>query len=81
MEELIKIGYAEYYQLKPYISEMMYKGKNVWGFEDKSAVCIDGSVWEYIPEDMIYEYSHTKTQIIKGVEQELTKPIPTLFKG
>jgi len=50
-------GYADYSDLKPYIKNTINKGKNEFGFNEKVIICDDGSNWDYIPEDGLYEYN------------------------
>lgn len=50
-------GYCEYYDLKPFIKHVVNKGKNEWGFNEKIIILEDGSNWDYIPEDNMYEYN------------------------
>ena len=37
------------------IDHVVEHGTNAFGFRERVVYCEDGSVWDYIPEDMVYE--------------------------
>ena len=50
------IEYKDYSELKELgIDKVVEGGINDFGFRERMVVCEDGSVWDYIPEDRIYE--------------------------
>lgn len=60
-------GFASYSELKAAgIAEVINKGRNSWGFIDRTILLEDGSRWDYIPEDQIYEL------VSEGTAAEIT---------
>lgn len=60
LDELIKQEFAEFSELKPFINAIIKKGTNDFGFPMRTVITNDGSNWEYIHEDGIYELSNKK---------------------
>jgi hypothetical protein len=60
IHELRSIGYATSTELKPFTKNTCSMGKNEWGFEERYIVDTYGGVWDWIPEDRIYEYNPDK---------------------
>lgn len=50
------IEYASFQELKlKGIKQVIEKGKNEFGLYERLIILNDGSKWEYIPEDNLYE--------------------------
>jgi len=55
-QELIQKGFADYFELdEAGISKKINHGKNKFGLIERTIILNDGSQWEYIPEDNLYE--------------------------
>lgn len=55
-ESLADRGYADYKELEEFgIKRSIDMGENAFGFREKIIETIDGTQWDYIPEDGIYE--------------------------
>lgn len=51
-----RIEYAELSELERIgIRKVINHGINDWGFSERTIYCDDDSVWDYIPEDRMYE--------------------------
>lgn len=47
---------ADYFELEQLgIRKVIHKGRNEYGLKEKEIIMNDGSVWDYIPEDNLYE--------------------------
>ncbi len=56
IEALKEQGYADYSELKQAgIRKTISLGVNCWGFQSRIIETVDGTQWDYIPEDQIYE--------------------------
>ena len=55
LEELKKQGIADYQEIKDHIVKTIDRGYNDFGLMDKTVVLEDGSYWDYMPEDQLYE--------------------------
>jgi hypothetical protein len=50
------IQYADYFELNNRgIKHTISQGINSFGFQERTIICFDGTQWDYIPEDSIYE--------------------------
>jgi hypothetical protein len=63
LNDMETIQYAEYAELKKIgIKETIEKAPNAYGFRERTIICIDGTTWEYIPEDNLYEKTLTEEE-------------------
>ena len=54
-----EIEYAEHHELVARgIRQVVNKGVNAFGLVERTIILHDGSVWEYIPEDNIYQFMY-----------------------
>lgn len=67
IDELLYEGFADYHELSPYIRETINHGRNVFGFNEKTIILTDGSKWDYIPEDNIYELQQSNPLNSEGL--------------
>jgi len=60
-QELVEQGFAEYIELKEAgIKNTVDLGKNEFGFNERVIILNNGSQWDYIPEDNLYELRRNK---------------------
>lgn len=55
MEQLLKQGYASRKELSPYIASSKKEHNDFLDMQGETITTNDGSVWELIPEDGIFE--------------------------
>ncbi len=59
LAELKEKGFASYLELKEHITRKIDLGTNEFGFKDKIVELSDGTQWDYLPEDNLYEIRQT----------------------
>lgn len=65
IEDLKAQGMAEFNDIKPFIKFTINHGMNSFGLIDKTLVLVNGSLWDYIPEDELYELNSKTTIIVE----------------
>jgi hypothetical protein len=57
LERFVEMGFASFSDLERsgHVKQKVNKGKNEFGFTEYELTDTQGNIWDYIPEDGIYE--------------------------